>query len=146
MKVDSDITIFYTDDDLEDLEFFREATESLNQSVELVTLNSGEALLDVLHNPPPRPHLIFLDVNMPGLTGFDVLEKVRNTGNFRKLPVIMFTTSNDQVIIDRSLRLGANFFVQKSGSFPNLKKSIEHALKIDWSTFKTTAENFVYAA
>lgn len=146
MKVDSDITIFYTDDDLEDLEFFREATESLSQSVELVTLNSGEALLNVLDNPPPRPHLIFLDVNMPGLTGFDVLEKVRTKGNFKQLPVIMFTTSNDQVIIDRSLSLGASFFVQKSGSFPNLKKSIEYALKIDWSTFKTTAENFVYAA
>ena len=146
MKVDPNLIVFYTDDDLEDLEFFREATESIDLSVELVTLNSGEALLNVLRNPPPKPHLIFLDVNMPGLTGFDVLEKVRNTGNFQELPVIMFTTSNDQVIIDRSLSLGASFFVQKSGNFPNLKKSIEYALKMDWSNFKTTAANFVYAA
>lgn len=146
MKTDSNLTIFYTDDDLEDLEFFREATDSMTQNIELVTLNSGEALLEILDNPPPKPHLIFLDVNMPGLTGFDVLEKVRQTQKLEKLPVIMFTTSNDQVIIDRSLQLGANFFVQKSGNFPNLKKSIEHAITIDWSKFKTTSDNFVYAA
>ncbi len=146
MKPASNLTIFYTDDDLEDLEFFREVTDSLEQDVELVTLNSGEALLEVLDNPPPKPHLVFLDINMPGLNGFDVLEKVRKTENFSKLPVIMFTTSNDEGIIERSFNLGANFFVQKSGNFPNLKKSIEHAMKIDWNTFKTTADNFVYAA
>ena len=146
MKSDSIFTIFYTDDDVEDLEFFREATDSIDQQLELVTLNRGKALLDILDNPPPKPHMVFLDVNMPGLNGFDVLEKVRSEGNFKKLPVIMFTTSNDQVIIDKSFKLGANFFVQKSGNFPNLKKSIEYALKMDWSTFKTTADNFVYAA
>jgi len=146
MASNSNLTIFYTDDDLEDLEFFKEVTDSLEQSIDLVTLNSGEALLDILDNPPPCPHMVFLDVNMPGLTGFDVLERVRKSMHFTSLPVVMFTTSNDQVIIDRSLHLGANFFVQKSGSFPSLKKSIEYALKIDWSSFKTTPENFVYAA
>lgn len=146
MKNSPNLTIFYTDDDPEDLEFFREATDSMEQPVDLVTLKSGEELLQVLHNPPPTPHVIFLDVNMPGLTGFDVLERVRRTDDFGTVPVVMFTTSNDQVIIDKSLSLGANFFVQKSINFPNLKKSIEYALKIDWSTFKTTASNFVYAA
>ncbi|NUY82137.1 response regulator [Flavobacterium sp. MAH-1] len=146
MKTDSNFTIFYTDDDPEDLEFFREATQSIDQSVELVTLSNGKELIDILDNPPPTPHLVFLDVNMPGLTGFDVLQHVRKTESREQLPIVMFTTSNDQVIIETSLRLGANFFVQKSSSFPNLKKSIEHAIKIDWSKFKTTSDNFVYAA
>lgn len=146
MMPDSNLTIFYTDDDREDLEFFREATESIDMKIDLITLDNGQALLDILYNPPPQPHLIFLDINMPGLNGLDVLETVRNSEKLSALPVIMFTTSNDQVIIDKSLKLGANFFVQKSINFPSLKKSIEHAMKIDWSTFKTTPDNFVYAA
>lgn len=140
------LTIFYTDDDLEDLEFFREAAEGLNRELELVTHTNGQNLIDALNNPPPSPHLLFLDVNMPGLNGFDVLQELRKGDNFRDIPVIMFTTSSDESTISRSRDLGANFFVPKSGHFPSLKKSIEFALKIDWTTFKPTADNFVYAA
>lgn len=145
MNTQSNFTIFYTDDDAEDREFFREVTESIGNGLELITLDNGQNLLDVLHNPPPKPHMIFLDINMPGLTGFDVLRELR-TGKFQHLPVIMFTTSNDESVIEKSREMGANYFIAKSGHFPSLKKSIEHALTIDWSTFKTTSANFVYAA
>ncbi|RZJ65743.1 MAG: response regulator [Flavobacterium sp.] len=146
MNPRQNFTIFYTDDDPEDLEFFMEAAESLGSDVEVVTHRNGQNLIDALHNPPPTPHLLFLDVNMPGLTGFDVLQELRNGEKFKNIPVIIFTTSSDDSTIERSLDLGANFFVPKSGHFPTLKKSIEYALQIDWSTFRPTAENFVYAA
>lgn len=140
------LTIFYTDDDPEDLELFKEAAESVHDNLELVTLSNGEKLLEALSNPPPSPHVLFLDINMPGLTGFDILQELRNGEKYSNLPVIIFSTSRDEVTISRSRELGANYFVPKSGHFPSLKKSIEFALTIDWSTFKPTLENFVYAA
>ena len=71
----SKYTIFYADDDLDDLEFFREIVENLDADVNLVTQQNGQEVLHALNNPPPNPHLLFLDINMPGMTGFDVLQK-----------------------------------------------------------------------
>ncbi len=140
------ITVFYTDDDEEDLEFFKDVTETIGTKVELVTHLSGQNLLDALHNPPPNPHLLFLDLNMPGLNGFDVLTAMRNDDSLKSLPVIIFSTSQDEQVIDQSRTLGANYFVPKSGSFPAMKKSIEHAISIDWEHFTPSKENFVYSA
>ena len=77
----SKYTIFYADDDLDDLEFFREIIENLDADVNLVTQQNGQEVLHALNNPPPNPHLLFLDINMPGMTGFDVLQKVRESQN-----------------------------------------------------------------
>lgn len=140
------MTIFYTDDDEEDLEFFKEVTDDISKNLHLVTHDNGRKLLDALHNPPPNPHILFLDLNMPGLNGFDVLERVRKNHMLRTLPVVIFSTSRDAEIVEKSRTMGANYFVTKSGSFPSLKKSIEHALSIDWASFAPNRENFVYSA
>ncbi len=138
------LTVFYTDDDQEDIEFFKEVTSTLPNSPEVVSHNNGRMLLEALHNPPPHPHVLFLDLNMPGLTGFDVLQSVRNNDALKNLPVVIFTTSSDERTIAKSRDLGASFFLPKSASFPQLKKSIEHALSIDWSSFNPALDPFVY--
>ena len=140
----NELTIFYTDDDADDLDFFVEATHSLGQNLNIVTQDSGNKLLDDLKNPPPNPHVIFLDLNMPGINGFDVLKILRNTDNFKKVPVIVFSTSRDESIINKSRELGANYYISKPTDFSVLKKTIEHALTINWSTFIPNIDNFVY--
>ncbi|MCW4467945.1 response regulator [Flavobacterium sp. MFBS3-15] len=136
-------TIFYTDDDQDDLEFFREIIESIDANVSLVTHTNGDQLLHALNNPPPQPHLVFLDINMPGMTGFEVLKKVRQSHD--SLPVVMFSTSGDDETINKSRQLGASYYVTKSGIFEQLKKSIEHAISINWGSFIPTENNFVYS-
>lgn len=139
------MTVFYTDDDVEDIEFFKEVVATLPKIPSLVTHGNGQDLLDALDNPPPTPNMLFLDLNMPGINGFDVLTHLRTTGLHKKLPIVIFSTSKDEFIIQKSLELGANFFVPKSSSFPALKSSIEFTLNIDWNSFLPTKENFVYA-
>jgi len=140
----SKYTIFYADDDLDDLDFFREIIENLDADVELVTQQNGQQVLYAINNPPPHPSLLFLDINMPGMTGLEVLKTVRESGN-RDLPIVMFSTSSDELTIKKSRELGANFYVPKSGIFEHLKKSIEHALNINWSSFIPNEKNFVYS-
>lgn len=75
----SEFTIFYTDDDQEDIEFFKDIIDTIDANVNVVTQSNGSQLLHALDNPPPHPHIVFLDINMPGMTGFDVLKKVRQS-------------------------------------------------------------------
>ena len=141
----SDLTIFYTDDDAEDLDFFREVTRSI-PGVILYTYDHGDALLKALENRSPSPDLIFLDLNMPGKTGFDVLRELKSTEQFRDIPVVIFSTSSDPHSIELSMQMGASLYLPKLSSYESYKKSIQDTLSIDWKNFKPTRENFLYNA
>ena len=139
------MTIFYADDDFEDLDFFTEVTNIIDREITVVTHDCGDKLIAALRNPPPSPHIIFLDLNMPGRNGFDILEELKTTENLKGIPVVIFSTSNDAVNIARSRSLGANLYLPKLPSYAAFKKSIEDTLKINWDTFKPNASNFLYS-
>ncbi|MDR7370391.1 response regulator [Flavobacterium aquidurense] len=139
----TDLTIFYTDDDDDDLSIFADAVESLPEKIQLKTYNGGDKLLTAIYNPPPIPHLIFLDLNMPGKNGFDVLAELRSSEK-KDIPIVIFSTSNEPGIIERCRTLGANYFITKPVLMSDIVKSIEHALSIDWKKFVPDTKNFVY--
>ncbi len=145
MKTD-DLTIFYADDDLEDLDFFKEVAGMINSEINVVTHTQGDHLIDALKNPPPAPHIIFLDLNMPGRNGFDILEELKTTEKFKEIPVVIFSTSSDEKNIARSRSLGANYYLPKMTSYDAFKKSIEATLNINWNTFQADETNFLYCA
>ncbi len=55
-----------------------------------------EKLLNAIYNPPPTPHLVFLDLNMPGKNGFDVLAELRNSEVKNDIPVIIRGLRNSE--------------------------------------------------
>ncbi|MCI0538304.1 MAG: response regulator [Verrucomicrobiales bacterium] len=61
----------------------------------------------------PFPHLILLDIKMPFVTGFDVLQWIRERSHSPQLPVIIFTSSNQESDIERAYALGANAYLVK---------------------------------
>lgn len=140
----NEFTIFYTDDDVEDLEFFSEVTSAMGDYLNIVTKNNGKKLLQDLKNPPPNPHIVFLDLNMPGFSGFDVLQQLGSSNEYKNLPIVIFSTSSDEQTIAKSMELGASFYVSKPTDYTLLKKTIQHTLNINWDTFKPSKENFVY--
>ncbi|MCO6149135.1 response regulator [Flavobacterium sp. NRK1] len=140
----SAFTIFYTDDDPDDQGFFLEIIQTINKDYKVVIQNNGQELLDALDNAPQHPHIVFLDINMPGMNGLEILKIIRDSENHKTLPIIMFSTSRDEKTIARSRELGANFYLPKLELFDHLKKSIEHAITINWQNFKPADNNFVY--
>jgi CheY-like chemotaxis protein len=140
----TNLTIFYTDDDEDDLSIFTDAVESLPKKIQLQTYNGGDKLLNAIYNPPPTPNVVFLDLNMPGKNGFDVLSELRNSETKSDIPVVIFSTSNEPTIIEKCRKLGANFFITKPVLMKDIVKSIEHAIEIDWTKFVATDRNFVY--
>lgn len=142
--MNNELTVFYTDDDQEDIDFFREIIDIIDSNVKVVTQRNGEELLNALNNPPPTPYLVFLDINMPGMNGLETLKRVRESDEHKNLPVVMFSTSSDDITIQQSKELGATFYVPKSGAFDKLKKSIEHTLKMNWENYNSDSNEFVY--
>lgn len=139
----TNLTIFYTDDDEDDLSIFTDAVESLPEKIQLKTYNGGDKLLTAIYNPPPTPHVVFLDLNMPGKNGFDVLTELRNSDR-KDIPIIIFSTSNEPGIIEKCRLLGANLFITKPVLMKDIVKSIEHALQINWAEFVPDTKSFVY--
>ncbi len=140
------LTIFYADDDLDDLEFFKLIIKQIGGNYEVVTHTDGVELMAAINNPPPTPYLVFLDINMPKMNGLEVLKKLRESDKFKKLPVIMLSTTKDGPYVQQSLALGANYYVPKSSRFDELKRSIQHSLKINWETFVPDHTNFTYSS
>lgn len=134
--------IFYADDDLEDLEIFREIANELNVVVK--TFDNGMALLDRLNNPPPTPSLIFLDINMPKYNGLQILEIIRSNDDWKSVPVIMFTTSVGENVIRRSMFLGATYYLPKDPNYEGLKQSIRYVIGHEWRDFLPEEKTFVY--
>ncbi len=135
-------TVFYADDDVDDLEFFREAISDMNQPVSL--FDEPEKLIHTLNNPPPKASVIFLDLNMPLKSGFDVLKEIKAIPAIEDVPVVILTTSNNPDDIKMSKKLGANLYVKKPSSIDGLQKAINHVLSIDWKNLTLTDKQFVY--
>jgi CheY-like chemotaxis protein len=134
--------IFYADDDVDDLEFFKDATSEINEAVSL--FEEGTQLIQHLLNPPPKALVIFLDLNMPVKSGFDILREIKSTPATENIPVIILTTSNNPDDVKMSKKLGANLYIKKPSTISALKKAIKHVLTIDWDNFIHSDTNFVY--
>ena len=70
------------------------------------------------------PDLILLDINMPEVTGLDLLEFLRRRPGTKNLPVVMLSTEASDVMIDRANELGADAYVSK----PVTLEELEHAM------------------
>lgn len=135
-------TIFYADDDIDDLDFFREVADEINKPVSL--FEQGDQLLERLHNPPPKASVIFLDLNMPIKSGFDVLKEIKSSASVNDIPVIILTTSTSPADIEMSKNLGANLYIRKPTNVGGLRKAINYVLSIDWNNFVVSDTDFVY--
>lgn len=132
-------TIFYSDDDEDDRLFFAQAIKEINRNenkeYELETHEDAEQLIYSLHNPPPVPKVVFLDLNMPGKDGRVTLKEIRADKKLQKLPVVIFSTSSDKEDIDFTYQNGANLYVNKPTHFKDLKSILYKCLSIDWSNY-----------
>ncbi|GGF29481.1 response regulator [Flavobacterium limi] len=137
--------ILLADDDLDDCEFFAEVFTRNFPEVKLSISSDGGKLMSLLGSPPdPTADLIFLDLNMPIMSGPECLEKIRNSDTLKDNIVIIFSTSSSQSDIAKMYSLGANYFITKPADFNDLKNLISKALAIvgETETSRPAFENF----
>lgn len=130
---DEQMFILLAEDDEDDRQFFREAIERMNLNTHLEMVTDGVFLIEYLkNNPEKKPHLIFLDLNMPRKDGFECLHEIRNVLGLTELPIAIYSTSNASVDMEEAFRLGANIYIRKPSDFEMLKKIIGKVVSINW--------------
>ena len=130
-------TILMADDDTDDCLFARELFDEYRVPNELRFVKNGEELLDYLRHKgsfPSQvedgevPDLILLDLHMPRKDGFAALKEIKADPVFRKIPVIVLTTSEAKEDIFRSFELEAQSYIFKPLTSEGLD-NIQYTLK-----------------
>ncbi len=83
---------------------------------DVVTAQNGQEGLDKAHSE--KPELIFLDIKMPGMDGFDVLKRLRADEATKDIPVIILSNFDEEAMVEKGLSLGANEYLIKSHVSP----------------------------
>ncbi len=106
-------------------------------TTEVETANGGLAALDAVAKQ--AFDLVLLDIDMPGMTGFEVLERLRADPRTQGLPVIVVTGREDIVSIDRAYELGATSFISKPVNWRLLAYQIRYVLRASRQAATATA-------
>jgi CheY-like chemotaxis protein len=109
------------DDDHDDQLVFSLAIQDVNKSILCIHVDDGYQALKILEGDPGFiPDLIFLDLNLPGISGFDCLTKVKQNPKLAHIPVIIYTTSDREEDIAKTKQLGALGFITKPQNIKDL--------------------------
>ncbi len=138
--------VMLADDDIDDCVFFKEAVADLISPTQLTVVHDGEELMHLLTNDASRlPGVLFLDINMPRKNGFECLAEIKASDELKHLPVIIFSTSFEQEVVNLLYKSGAQYFIRKPSEFQQFKKIIQQTLAIivERNVVLTTMEDFV---
>lgn len=109
------------DDDNDDAELFEEALAGVDPPTDFYYVEDGQAVFNFLENAQNRkPDIIFLDINIPEISGWQCLATLKNHADYKHIPVIMYSTSSNPRDKEIAITLGALGFLTKPSSFKTL--------------------------
>lgn len=132
------LRVLLVDDSPMDRQLAETAFELLDAPCTLKTVESGTAALSLLLHPETSlPDVILLDINMPGMTGFEVLAALKDHPRLASIPVMMLTTSAQKEDITRAYTLHASAYLVKSIEFQTFLEQIETCIGF-WTKARLT--------
>jgi CheY-like chemotaxis protein len=135
----STLKILIVDDDEDDRLLFEEAISNIDPLIHVVQAENGMELLDLMKKET-APEIIFLDLNMPGKSGKECLAEIRMHKAWKKIPVIIYSTSANRYDILDTYKGGANLYLIKPTSFSGLIKMIRKTFSFDWEQIPTLSQ------
>lgn len=131
--------ILLVEDNPDDIELTLRALRKNNLVNEIVIVQDGAEALDFLfareqyadRNPAVMPQLVLLDINLPKVSGLEVLKQLRSNGKTRLQPVVMLTSSKEERDVIDSYASGANSYIQKPVDFDEFMEAVRQ-LGVYW--------------
>ena len=118
MEVEKNLHVLLVDDNPDQVFLIRAIAEQFAAHLTLTDVNDGPSALQLLRGQPPyddtRPiDVVLLDLNMPGMSGWAVLDAIRHDEILRGMPVVILTSSTAEADIRRAYREMANSYIAK---------------------------------
>jgi chemotaxis family two-component system response regulator Rcp1 len=126
------VEVLLVEDNAGDVRLTREAFRDADTSIRIHVASDGVEAVAFLrregrHENAPRPDLVLLDLNLPGMDGREVLALIKQDESLKSIPTVILTTSEAQVDVMKSYQLHANSYLTKPvnrDAFESLVKSI----------------------
>ena len=136
------IKILLAEDDLADANLTFEVFKNSAIPVEITRVKDGEDALAYLkkeepYTSAPSPDLIFLDVNMPKISGFEVLQMIKGDPELKKIPVLMLTCSRSDEDKMKAYEAKANFYMVKPSDLDEFFEFVKYVEDIWLKKLKT---------
>jgi two-component system response regulator len=133
--------ILLVEDDPSDVDLTRRALGKAQIPNPMVVAENGQEALDYIFGEGPRteqgrapiPALTLLDINLPRLSGLDVLRRIRTDPRTRRMPVVILTSSREQSDLGAGYDLGANSYICKPVDFVEFCEAVAQ-LGLYWLT------------
>lgn len=130
-------TILLVDDNEDDIFLMKTACERSGYPHSLHIARDGREAVAYLSGEGefsdrakhPLPHLVFLDIKMPGMDGHEVLQWIRSEHDFVALPVVMLTSSNASSDLERAYAMGLNSYLRKGDDLTVFAQGMRIILK-----------------
>lgn len=125
------VDILLVEDDAGHARLIEKNLRRSNITNQITVINDGQQAIDYLfkegdytRSPHPSPLLVLLDLNLPGLDGYQILERMKGNSKTKHIPVIMLTTTDDIREVDRCYNLGCNVYITKPVDYEQFSEAI----------------------
>lgn len=143
--------ILLADDDRDDAEMFCEALADIDENIICHCAENGSEALKIIEKQNEIPEVVFLDLNMPIMNGWECLKQLKSDERYKNIPVIMISTSSYKNDMDTAANLGAVCYFIKPTNFKDLKEvlrsitsNLENGLKESLSNLETNKYLYVF--
>jgi CheY-like chemotaxis protein len=124
------IRVLIVDDDEDDRDLFCIAVHEIEPRTHCIMARNGEEALQGLRlEEYPKPHIIFLDLNMPRINGFQCLRELKKDRELQDIPVVIYTTSKVEEDRQEIKNFGAVHYISKPSSFTELCSIISNVFE-----------------
>lgn len=125
------IELLIVDDCRPDIVLMKEAVAETGRFKVVSEVYNGNQAIQFLQNalgtsPSRLPDMIMLDINMPGMSGFETLKAIKEQQELSYIPIVILTTSNRREDVLKSYAYGASSYLRKPSSFAELCMAFEH--------------------
>lgn len=123
-------TVLSIEDNEADFELIKQALNKIpDLSLDIINITNGGDALNFLYKKDPfksapTPNIIILDINLPSVNGKEILKTIKADENYKTIPVIIFSTSDDYSDIEETYKLHANSYITKTFDIKELYEKV----------------------